>query len=755
MNKFWGRNEHGSVPKFLRDNDQILALNYENLCDGEYLNRLFISDNTISGSDTNINSTTEASNNNSSSNESDNILNSSELSEDLIIYGEDIELGRLFFNMRFSKDLLNVSRNQDPITNLINRQSIVFDHIGRLMIERCRTSLTINKTTNVKQSTVNVNISNHVEHMIDVALQCTLNLFKGELKNINTEMMDNLITIVFQMCEETIIKNTIVQSKIVGHMISFDNQEILRNILYEAGQKCLNFPFIDHCNRIHNSVLMEEVFKTSLLSFYGLLSLGLHTKNLSEILVAISNLMLILLRAEEWYSLLKAENKSITAATTQITLNSSTITATTSTSIVLNNNSKEKAITKVNEKSQFSKAAAIKAKPTIDHHSKSITAATNKSSSTSKPLQQKQGEVTSKQDTIDSKHNHVAVVINNNNDNNAATTTNINNTNPSNSNTKSWENNKIVITNNVEKDQAVKSKTKGIKPDVRAMQEILDPNMFGPQELASYYATSSNVNIPNQIKVLNSSSSNSSNQQKIQNVKGTNNSKNLSLNNNNNKAFYQDTYVDSLDISPRLNQKMQYSPRDVDMKYKKDLKTLKDTLQNLLKVPKPMLKVLYDRCISISSHNNIDKDLFRSTPDHSSSIITSLTTTNTTTINSQYATTSVVHDKKVSSSVTSYVWSCGQNSYGELGVGDAALRKTFAKVLCLDDKRIIGIGAGNEHSLFVADDGKLYTAGYNDNGQCGMGSTQQVRQPTAIASLEGEDIVQVHVYNGKILLILK
>ncbi|KAJ1437248.1 regulator of chromosome condensation 1/beta-lactamase-inhibitor protein II, partial [Ochromonadaceae sp. CCMP2298] len=76
------------------------------------------------------------------------------------------------------------------------------------------------------------------------------------------------------------------------------------------------------------------------------------------------------------------------------------------------------------------------------------------------------------------------------------------------------------------------------------------------------------------------------------------------------------------------------------------------------------------------------------------------------------------------------------------------MRKSFAKVSCLDDKRVVSIGAGNEHSLFVTQEGKLYTAGYNDNGQCGMGSTQQVRQPTVVAALEGEEIAQVHVYNG-------
>jgi hypothetical protein len=97
---------------------------------------------------------------------------------------------------------------------------------------------------------------------------------------------------------------------------------------------------------------------------------------------------------------------------------------------------------------------------------------------------------------------------------------------------------------------------------------------------------------------------------------------------------------------------------------------------------------------------------------------------------------------------TTAIWTCGQNSYGELGHGDVNLRRSFAKSVFFDDKSISCVGAGNEHSVFISSSGKTYVAGYNDNGQCGIGTTQQVRQPTVVAFLEDEDISNVFVFNG-------
>jgi RCC1 and BTB domain-containing protein len=64
-------------------------------------------------------------------------------------------------------------------------------------------------------------------------------------------------------------------------------------------------------------------------------------------------------------------------------------------------------------------------------------------------------------------------------------------------------------------------------------------------------------------------------------------------------------------------------------------------------------------------------------------------------------------------------------------------------------KEIVHVAAGNEHSVVLTDSGDVYTAGYNDNGQCGQGSTGRVSQLTLIDKLrEFGPLMQVHAYNG-------
>lgn len=55
---------------------------------------------------------------------------------------------------------------------------------------------------------------------------------------------------------------------------------------------------------------------------------------------------------------------------------------------------------------------------------------------------------------------------------------------------------------------------------------------------------------------------------------------------------------------------------------------------------------------------------------------------------------------------------------------------------------------GNEHTILLSRSGEVYTAGYNDNGQCGIGTTQRVAQVTLVEKLSGKGALQVHAYNG-------
>ena len=68
------------------------------------------------------------------------------------------------------------------------------------------------------------------------------------------------------------------------------------------------------------------------------------------------------------------------------------------------------------------------------------------------------------------------------------------------------------------------------------------------------------------------------------------------------------------------------------------------------------------------------------------------------------------------------LWGCGDNSYGQLGLGDTTNRTTFTQVTTnIND--IKQIYCGTSHTLILKNDGTLWGIGYNGCGQLGLGDT--------------------------------
>jgi alpha-tubulin suppressor-like RCC1 family protein len=65
------------------------------------------------------------------------------------------------------------------------------------------------------------------------------------------------------------------------------------------------------------------------------------------------------------------------------------------------------------------------------------------------------------------------------------------------------------------------------------------------------------------------------------------------------------------------------------------------------------------------------------------------------------------------------VWAVGSNSYGALGDGTTTSKNTPVQVSNLTN--IIAVAAGSFHSLALKSDGTVWTWGYNTNGQLGLG----------------------------------
>eukprot|EP00483_Globobulimina_turgida_P004438 UN04447 len=90
------------------------------------------------------------------------------------------------------------------------------------------------------------------------------------------------------------------------------------------------------------------------------------------------------------------------------------------------------------------------------------------------------------------------------------------------------------------------------------------------------------------------------------------------------------------------------------------------------------------------------------------------------------------------------VWSLGRGTYGELGHGrhPKLFSEFFGKIKSLQKYNIISISAGNYFSLFLSDDGNVWSCGINTSAQLGLGYSDHDRNrfPTKIDYFERTNI---------------
>ena len=77
------------------------------------------------------------------------------------------------------------------------------------------------------------------------------------------------------------------------------------------------------------------------------------------------------------------------------------------------------------------------------------------------------------------------------------------------------------------------------------------------------------------------------------------------------------------------------------------------------------------------------------------------------------------------------LWAMGYNGEGQLGNGEQNWNANSSPVQVVDSG-VVQVAAGNEHSLFLKDDGSLWAMGYNWTGQLGNGNTENQTTPVQV-----------------------
>ena len=99
------------------------------------------------------------------------------------------------------------------------------------------------------------------------------------------------------------------------------------------------------------------------------------------------------------------------------------------------------------------------------------------------------------------------------------------------------------------------------------------------------------------------------------------------------------------------------------------------------------------------------------------------------------------------------LWSCGFNNNGQLGLGDTAKRTTFTQVTTNINNDVKQVVCGGDTTFIIKTDGSLWATGYNRYGQLGLGDTTNRNTFTQVTTNINNDVKQVACGFGQSLVL--
>ncbi len=88
------------------------------------------------------------------------------------------------------------------------------------------------------------------------------------------------------------------------------------------------------------------------------------------------------------------------------------------------------------------------------------------------------------------------------------------------------------------------------------------------------------------------------------------------------------------------------------------------------------------------------------------------------------------------------VWTWGKNTYGQLGTGDTTNKNEPNQVAEITEI-VKQISVEDNHTIALTENGEVYAWGYNGYGQCGNGTTSNVKTPVKVKTVENSVAVDL------------
>ena len=99
------------------------------------------------------------------------------------------------------------------------------------------------------------------------------------------------------------------------------------------------------------------------------------------------------------------------------------------------------------------------------------------------------------------------------------------------------------------------------------------------------------------------------------------------------------------------------------------------------------------------------------------------------------------------------VWSCGYNNQGQLGLNDTTQRYTFTKVTTNISNDVKQVACGRQHTMILKNDGSLWSCGQNNYGQLGLSDTNYRTTFNKITTNINNDVKEIVCYSDHTFII--